>query len=86
MHEPLHQTQHADVNAVLYDFLANLQVIVGSHFMEFLLSQFHHSFITASIQLDLLDCRYQSQIQAVFMFEKQSNHESRTMCIPHSRQ
>ncbi len=28
MHEPLHPTPYADVNAVLHDFLANIQAIV----------------------------------------------------------
>jgi hypothetical protein len=33
MHEPLHPTPYADVNAVLYHFLANIQAIVRRHFV-----------------------------------------------------
>ena len=33
MREPLNPTPYSDVNAVLHDFLANIQAIVGSHFV-----------------------------------------------------
>jgi hypothetical protein len=32
LHEPLHPTPYVDVNAVLHNFLARIQAIVGSHF------------------------------------------------------
>jgi hypothetical protein len=38
MREPLHPTLYADVNAVLHDFLASIQAVVGSHFRGMYLS------------------------------------------------
>lgn len=33
MHEPLHPTPYAGVNATLRDFLASAQTILGDHFV-----------------------------------------------------